>query len=45
MTKLAHAVGHKFKPWGATKLTAKVNMVGGAFGVGFRGGGALWYLA
>ena len=35
VTKMAHAFGHKFKPWGATKLTAKVNMVGGAFGIAF----------
>jgi predicted GTPase len=35
VTRVAHAVGHKFKPWGATKLTAKVNTVGGAFGIAF----------
>ena len=35
VTKVAHAFGHKFRPWGATKLTAKVNMVGGAFGIAF----------
>ncbi len=35
VTKVAHAFGHKFRPWGATKLTAQVNMVGGAFGVAF----------
>jgi predicted GTPase len=33
VTKLAHAFGHKFRPWGATKLTAKVNAAGGALGV------------
>lgn len=35
VTKVAHAFGHKFKPWGATKLTAKINVVGGAFGIAF----------
>ena len=35
VTKVAHAFGHKFRPWGATKLTAKVNRVGGAFGIAF----------
>ncbi|MCC5953691.1 MAG: 50S ribosome-binding GTPase [Acidimicrobiia bacterium] len=33
--KVAHRLGHKFKPWGATKLTTKVNKAGGAFGVAF----------
>ena len=35
VTKIAHAFGGKFRPWGATKLTAKVNKVGGAFGIAF----------
>lgn len=35
VTQAAHAFGHKFKPWGATKLTSKVNMAGGAFGIAF----------
>ncbi len=33
VTKVAHALGHKFRPWGATKLTAKVNVAGGALGI------------
>ncbi|MBX3314378.1 MAG: 50S ribosome-binding GTPase [Actinobacteria bacterium] len=33
VTKAAHALGVKFRPWGATKLTAKVNAAGGALGV------------
>ncbi|WP_421119867.1 hypothetical protein ACE2AJ_00465 [Aquihabitans daechungensis] len=35
VTEIAHAFGHKFRPWGATKLTAKVNVAGGAFGLAF----------
>ncbi|MGI5925328.1 MAG: LeoA/HP0731 family dynamin-like GTPase [Lentisphaeria bacterium] len=30
VTKIAHFFGHKFKPWGATKLTKFVKGVGGA---------------
>lgn len=37
VTKVAHALGHKFRPWGATKLTSKVNLAGGALGVVFGG--------
>jgi hypothetical protein len=33
VTKAAHTLGHKFRPWGATKLTAKINKAGGALGV------------
>lgn len=33
--KAAHRLGHKFKPWGATKLTAQINTAGGAFAVAF----------
>ncbi len=35
VTNVVHALGGKFKPWGATKLTTKVNAVGGAFGIVF----------
>ena len=35
VTKVAHQFGHKFQPWGATKLTGKVNAAGGALGVVF----------
>lgn len=35
VTSFAHALGHKFRPWGATKLTGTVNTVGGAFGLAF----------
>ncbi|MGI8632239.1 MAG: GTPase [Solirubrobacterales bacterium] len=35
VTNIAHAFGHKFRPWGATKLTTKVNFAGGAFGLAF----------
>jgi len=35
VTKFAHKLGHKFRPWGATKLTSKINVAGGAFGVAF----------
>lgn len=37
VTAIAHAFGHKFAPWGATKLTAQVNKIGGAFGIAFGG--------
>jgi len=30
-----HHVGHKFRPWEATKLTSKINTAGRAFGVAF----------
>jgi hypothetical protein len=33
VTKFAHRIGQKFKPWGATKLTSKINVAGGALGV------------
>lgn len=33
VTKFAHQIGQKFKPWGATKLTSKINVAGGALGV------------
>ena len=35
MTKVAHQFGHKFRPWGATKLTGKINAAGGGLGVVF----------
>ena len=35
VTDIVHAFGGKFRPWGATKLTSKVNFAGGAFGVVF----------
>jgi predicted GTPase len=31
--KAAHRLGHKFKPWGATKLTVKINKAGGVLGI------------
>lgn len=33
VTKVAHQLGQKFRPWGATKLTSKINVAGGALGV------------
>ena len=33
VTKVAHQFGQKFRPWGATKLTSKINVAGGALGV------------
>jgi predicted GTPase len=33
VTKAVHALGGKFRPWGATKLTAKINKAGGALGI------------
>lgn len=33
VTKAAHGLGHKFRPWGATKLTTKINKAGGALGI------------
>jgi predicted GTPase len=45
VTNVVHALGGKFRPWGATKLTSQVNSAGAAFGMAF---GALellgmWY--
>lgn len=33
VTKAVHALGGKFRPWGATKLTSKVNKAGGALSI------------
>jgi hypothetical protein len=37
VTKVAHRFGHKFPPWGATKLTKTVNKAGGALGIALGG--------
>ena len=37
VTNFAHQIGQKFKPWGATKLTSKINVAGGALGVALGG--------
>ena len=35
VTDIAHRFGHKFQPWGATKLTNKIQFAGRAGGVAF----------